>query len=296
MSHLNRTKITCFLLCMGLALAKAPVSAAHQASAPSDPAQRPALTAEEIVSHMEEKNREREAALRKFEGTRVYHVKYHGFFGSREAGMVVSVSYTSPNDKEFTIVSQQGSKFVIDHVLKGLLDGEKEAASGDNHQHTALDSRNYDFTLASVEASAEGPQYVLNVVPKIDNKFLYRGKIWVDAKDFAVTRIEAEPAKTPSFWIKKTEVKHRYEKVGDFWLPAENKTESWIRLGGHASLSIEYEDYKITESSPLQPVTSAHEYQNVPSSQRTHFVESGPNGRDAVGDTLGAMEMSVSNF
>src|ERR1700685_2938237 len=273
MSHLNRTKITCFLLCMGLALAKAPVSAAHQASAPSDPAQRPALTAEEIVSHMEEKNREREAALRKFEGTRVYHVKYHGFFGSREAGMVVSVSYTSPNDKEFTIVSQQWSKFVIDHVLKGLLDGEKEAATGDNHQHTALDSRNYDFPLASVEASAEGPQYVLNAAPKMDNKFLCRGKIWVDAKDFAVTRIEAEPAKTPSFWIKKTEVKHKYEKVGDFWLPAENKTESWIRLGGHASLSIEYEDYKITESEPLQPVTSAHERVTAP--QGARVVESG---------------------
>src|ERR1700735_4012354 len=151
MSHLNKAKVTCFLLCVGLALTKAPISAAQQAGAPSATAQPPALTADEIVSHMEEKNREREAALRKFEGTRVYHVKYHGFFGSREAGMTVCVSYTSPNDKEFTIVSQPGSKFVIDHVLKGLLDGEKEAATGDNHQRTALDARNYDFTLADIE-------------------------------------------------------------------------------------------------------------------------------------------------
>lgn len=294
MSHLNKTKVTYFLLCVGLAFAKAPVSAAQQADAPPAMAQPPALTADEVVSHMEEKNRERDAALRKFEGTRVYHVKYRGFFGNREAGMTVGVSYTSPNDKEFTIVSQQGSKFVIDHVLKGLLDGEKEAATGENHQRTALDASNYDFTLSSVESSPEGPQYVLNVAPKIDNKFLYRGKIWVDAKDFAVTRIEAEPAKTPSFWIKKTEIKHKYEKVGDFWLPAENKTESWIRLGGHASLSIEYEDYKITESEPLQPVTSAHE--RVAAPQGARVVESGADWRDADGDTLGAMEMSASNF
>jgi hypothetical protein len=89
------------------------------------------------------------------------------------------------------------------------------------------------------------------VTPRTGEKYLYRGKIWVDSKDFAVTRIEAEPAKNPSMWIKKTAVNHRYEKLSDFWLPAENRTDSWIRLGGHALLSIEYSEYKITEATPV---------------------------------------------
>jgi len=194
--------------------------------------------------------------LRGFQGTRVYHVQYNGFFGSHDAEMVVNVSYASPADKEFTVVSQSGSKFVIDHVLKGLLQGEKEASDEENRQRTALSSRNYNFTLADAETSRDNTQYVLNVAPKTANKFLYRGTIWVDANDFAVTRIEAEPAKNPSFWIKKSEVRHRYEKIDDFWLPAENKTESWIRLGGHALLSIEYKDYKIAENAPA---ASAHD-------------------------------------
>jgi hypothetical protein len=73
----------------------------------------------------------------------------------------------------------------------------------------------------------------------------------VDSNDFAVTRIEAEPARSPSMWIKKAEIKHKYEKVGDFWLPQENRTESLIRLGGRALLSIDYRDYKITEATSL---------------------------------------------
>jgi hypothetical protein len=73
----------------------------------------------------------------------------------------------------------------------------------------------------------------------------------VDAKDFAVVRIEGEPARNPSFWIKKTQVRHRYIKVNDFWLPAENHTESAIRLGGEANLWIEYKNYKITKAAPL---------------------------------------------
>ena len=91
----------------------------------------------------------------------------------------------------------------------------------------------------------------MTLIPKMKNKFLYRGKIWVDAKDFAVVRIKAEPAVNPSFWIKRTEIEHTYEKIGQFWLPAENRTESVIRLGGVAHLSIEYKDYKILKAEAL---------------------------------------------
>jgi len=258
MPRRSRSGIAVLLLCLGLGLSKSPGATAQQNDPPPAIAiaalPKPALTADEVASRLQERNREREAALRKLQGTRIYQVQYHGFFGTRDAEMVVNYNYAAPNDKEFTVVSQSGSKFVIDHVIKGLLDGEKEAATDENHDRSALDNRNYKFALDDAENSRDASQYVLDVIPKTDNKFLYRGKIWVDAKDFAVTHIEAEPAKSPSFWVKKSEVHHRYEKVDDFWLPAENKTESWIRMGGHALLSIEYKDYKITESTPLAPV------------------------------------------
>jgi len=63
--------------------------------------------------------------------------------------------------------------------------------------------------------------------------------------------------KTPSFWVKRSEVRHKYEKVEDFWLPEENRTESWIRFGGHALLSIDYANYKITDRLPLAPLDGA---------------------------------------
>jgi len=138
---------------------------------------------------------------------------------------------------------------VFDHLRP--LEGEQEAGNEENRRRSALSTENYDFTMAGYEDSPEGGRYVLDLLPKTKNKFLYRGKIWVDAKDFAVVRIEAEPAKNPSFWIKKTDVSHKYVKVDDFWLPAENHSESLIRLGGKATLSIEYRDYKIVEATPL---------------------------------------------
>ena len=88
--------------------------------------------------------------------------------------------------------------------------------------------------------------------PKIPSKLLYTGRIWVNSSDFAICRIEAQPAKNPSFWISKTEINHTYLKMGDFWFPAENKTVSSVRLFGRAVLTIEYQDYSILASHALR--------------------------------------------
>lgn len=214
----------------------------------------PPLSADEVIRRVDEKNRERAAALHEFQGTRIYRLQYRGFPGSRDAEMKVTMRFEAPDSKEFTVVSQAGSKFVIDHVFKKLLEGEQEAANEENRRRTALSTDNYDFTLAGFENTAEGAEYILNTIPKSKNKFLYVGKIWVDARDFAVVKIEASPAKNPSIWIKKTEIHHRYVKVKDFWLPAENRSQSSIRLGGEAVLSIQYQDYQIKDAKPLRQV------------------------------------------
>jgi hypothetical protein len=210
------------------------------------------LTVEQVVKRLQEKNAERTAALEQYEATRIYRMQYRGFPSDRDAEMVIHMAYRAPNSREFRVVSQTGSKLIIERVFKKLLEGEQEAADEENRQHTALTTENYDFALAGYEPAPEGGRYVLNLTPRTKNKFLYRGKIWVDARDFAVVRIKGEPGKNPSFWIKKTDVEHSYEKVGDFWLPAQNRTESVVRLGGVARLSIEYKDYKILKAEPLR--------------------------------------------
>ncbi|HWY21638.1 MAG TPA: hypothetical protein VNX26_10490 [Candidatus Acidoferrum sp.] len=236
-----------------------PLPQGPDAGSSSYSAQNARLPVEQVARKLQEQNLQRAAALGEFKGTRIYRMQYRGFPSDRDAEMIVSVTYHAPNSKEFRVVSETGSKFIIDRVFKKLLEGEQEAANDENRRNTALSTENYSFTSAGFEVTPEGAQYVLNLLPRNRNKFLYRGKIWVDAKDFAVVRIEGEPAKNPSFWIKKTEVKHRYVKVNDFWLPAENHTESVMRLGGRAVLSIEYKDYRITKAAPVRSGETARE-------------------------------------
>jgi hypothetical protein len=216
-----------------------------------------ALSTEEIVGKLVRRNLERSQALAAYRGTRTYRLEYHGFPGSRSAEMVVDVSYKAPGTnaatKEFTIRSESGSKLLIERVFKRVLQSEKEAVTEENQRGVALNRDNYSFGLVGQEKTPGGSLYILSVEPRTQNKLLYRGRIWVDAADFAVTRIEGEPAKNPSFWTKETQIEQVYMKVGDFWLPRSNRSTTTIRLGGHALFTIDYGDYQITAASPSRP-------------------------------------------
>src|SRR5260370_13676778 len=123
--------------------------------------------------------------------------------------MAVDAAYDSPSTKRFRVVSQTGSKLVIDRVFKRLLESEKEAAETEMRARTLLNRNNYDFALIGYESSGvnssginssnHGSQYVLEVYPKARSKYVYRGKVRVDRTDFAVTTIDPQPAPNPSF-------------------------------------------------------------------------------------------------
>jgi hypothetical protein len=212
------------------------------------------LSADQVVDSLVRNNQRRAQTLQHSEATRVYRLTYRGFPGDREAEMTVEATYNSPSTKDFKVVSQSGSKLIQDRVFKRLLDSEKEATEPAVSAHTQLNRDNYDFQLLSYEPSPTGAHYILQVNPKSKTKYVYHGKIWVDGTDFAVTHIEAEPAVNPSFWTKKNEIRHDYTKVQSFWLPARNESISYIRLGGRATLTIEYKNYRVTPASP--PVAS----------------------------------------
>jgi len=219
------------------------------------------LTVDEVVDRLVRRNQERAQALLHSDATRVYHLVYHGFPGDREAEMTVETSYSSPATKDFKVVSQSGSKLIVDRVFKKLLDSEKEATQPAVSTRSQLNRDNYDFELVAYEPSETGGEYVLQVNPKSKSKYVYRGKVWVDGADFAVTRIEAEPAQNPSFWTKKSKIHHEYMKVQDFWLPARNESVSYIRLGGQATLTIEYKDYRVTDARhPGEPLTAMSQF------------------------------------
>ena len=207
------------------------------------------LSSDQVSQRLAAKNAERAGQLRNFEARRQYTLDYTGFPSSRSAEMNVKVSYHAPGTKEFAVLTESGSKIILTRVFHKLMESEQESSSDSKSRiDVALTPDNYRFALRGCQADGGRDLYVMNVEPLRDTRFLYRGTIWIDAQDFAVTRIDAEPARNPSFWTKKSQIHHRYQKIGEFYLPSLNETVTDVRLGGKAVLTIRYNDYKLNQS------------------------------------------------
>jgi hypothetical protein len=203
----------------------------------------PALVVEKLMAT----SSRRSSQLTGFRGTRFYRLQYHGLFGTREASMKVIATYSAPDKRDFQVVSQTGSKLLLNRVLLKLLDSEREAYR--NEANIEISPANYQFESMGLENRADGDLcYVLGVQPRQETKFLYRGKIWIDAHDFALAHMEGEPARSPSFWVKDTRIDSTWRKVGSFWFIAHNQSVSHIRMGGTATLTIDYGDYQVTST------------------------------------------------
>ena len=215
------------------------------------------LTTDQIVQKMVQRNAQRARALESYRGTRVYRLEYHGL-SNKTAELFVTMTYRWPDEKKFCVTSESGSPLLHKRVLKRLLEAEMEAMKEDQRRQTAMDPENYEFRLVAFEQILNQGFYVVEVTPRIKNKFLFRGRIWVDAQDFAVARMEGEPAKSPSWWTKRNAIHVTYGKVGEFWLPARNETNTQLRMIGRSSLTIVYQDYEILNgAAKLTPASSS---------------------------------------
>jgi hypothetical protein len=206
--------------------------------------------ATQIVRAIAHHDQTQSVALERYRALRHYEVEYHGFFKNITAKMDVELDYDSASGKNFRVISESGSHTLCDKVIKRALDSEKDAAH--DHGAHALTPANYQFQLLGSEILDGRLSYVLKVDPLSGSPYLYRGKIWVDAADGAVSKMEVQPAKNPSFWISQTLVHQTNSRVDGFWLPQLNQSETKVRIGGKAVMTINYGNYQILQAQSPQ--------------------------------------------
>jgi outer membrane lipoprotein-sorting protein len=216
------------------------------------------FSADEVMQRVVKMNEQRANALESYSSIRSYHLECH-CLSHKEADMVVRAEYEAPNKKVFTIVSESGSGTVRSRVFKKLLEAEQESMRDENQQRSAITPQNYTFQLTDYQEIGGNEFYVLEARPLTKNKFLFRGRIWVDAKDFAIAQVEGQPAVNPSWWTVKTDFKRSYQKIDSFWLPESNESGTKVRIFGTAVLTIKYGEYQIRQTRNLNPASDGEE-------------------------------------
>jgi outer membrane lipoprotein-sorting protein len=200
-------------------------------------------TVKQLTGRMAQMDEVRALSLKGYTSTRRYTLINQRF--NRHAEMSLRMTFTAPGTKKFEVISESGSAWICHHVLRKLIQAEMDNARGAAREQTRIAPENYEFRLVGTEAVNGRKCYLLEALPRTRNKYLFRGRIWVDSEDAAVIRSEGSPAQNPSFWITKVHFVHQYEKVGSYWLAASDVSETEVRIFGPTELKIEYLDYVI---------------------------------------------------
>jgi hypothetical protein len=198
-------------------------------------------TATEIVTRMGSRDLQRQVSIEGYAGMRRYVLDNQHFH--KRAEMLVQVQGDPDGTKHFEVVSEEGWKAAHKHVLRKMLESESETSRPEMRANTKLNLENYDFEVVGTEMVADRPAYVLETHPKRKEKYLFRGRIWVDAEDYALVRAEGSPAKNPSFWTKSTHFVQIYQKSGPLWFPRSTQSVTEAHIFGTTDVNIEYFDY-----------------------------------------------------
>jgi hypothetical protein len=198
-------------------------------------------TATEIVTRMGSRDLQRQVSIEGYTGMRRYVLENEHLH--KRAEMLVQVQGDPDGAKHFEVVSEDGWKAAHKHVLHKMLESETETSHPEMRAKTRLNTENYEFEVVGTEPVVGRTAYVLEIKPKRKEKYLFRGRIWVDAEDYALVRAEGNPAKNPSFWTKSTHFVQTYQKSGPLWFPLSTQSVTEAHIFGTTDVSIEYFDY-----------------------------------------------------
>jgi outer membrane lipoprotein-sorting protein len=187
-----------------------------------------------ILSHMEQAHADAYAHMSPYSLTREYK-----FFGDDQqhakSQVLAKVDFAPPNEKNYTIERSSGSG-QGEKITRKVLDHEKQMTKGD--ESGALNRDNYDFEYLRTEPMNGRRAYVLKLTPKHNDKNLIKGLAWIDAETFHPLKIEGEPAKSPSFWVKNLKLSLTFAQVGDMWLQTGTRAVANVRfLGQHTMIA-----------------------------------------------------------
>jgi hypothetical protein len=163
------------------------------------------------------------------------------------AEMIVKTLYRKGSGKTYTILSQNGSSLLRSEVLGTLLENEKRMSQPGNVETALIDSSNYEMKLSSNSHQELGGRecLVVSLTPRRSSPFLFKGTLWVDAKDYAIVQIEGTASKSPFFLASAAQVLRQYANVNGFPMAMHAKAVSNSTLLGQTVVKIDYTDYRV---------------------------------------------------
>jgi hypothetical protein len=168
--------------------------------------------------------------------------------GSRRAWLQAETEYAPATGFRYRVTGEGGSGYIRSKVLRGVLEGERQAVARGETDRSALDLTNYEFQPNGMDA--DGLANVL-VHPRRKDRLLVIGTMFLQP-DGALVRLQGRLAKSPSFWVKNVDIVRTYASVSGAVVPIALESRADLRFAGSGTLRMTYE-YSEVDGWPVRP-------------------------------------------
>jgi outer membrane lipoprotein-sorting protein len=173
------------------------------------------------------------------------------------AEMTVKTTYRKDAGKSYVILTQSGSELLLKEVLGRVLDSERLMTQPANRAQAVLTTENYNMTVKGEEMVNGRACDVVVIMPKRSSPYLFNGKIWVDALDGSIVKLQGVASKSASVLTGAAQVSRQYVNINGIPM-ATNATAvaaSWIL--GQTTIDIEYTGYQMNLSNSTGALQTA---------------------------------------
>jgi hypothetical protein len=146
----------------------------------------------------------------------------------------------------YTIVSEKGSDYIRNRVLKAVLRREQELVEDGECSRSELTSENYTFQDAS---SGDGERYV-TLKPKRKDVLLVDGRMVLSQDGTELLRVEGKLSKNPSFWTSLVNVIRHYARIDGVRVPISTESIAKVKFAGTSHLEVDYQ-YETINGRPV---------------------------------------------
>ena len=138
----------------------------------------------------------------------------------------------------YEIVSERGSEYVLNKVLKNVLAHEQELIRQGQSGRAELTADNYVFEEA--QAAGKGVRYIL-LKPKRKDMLLVDGRMVLNQSGTELLRVEGRLSKNPSFWTSLVNIIRDFANLDGVRVPVTTETIAKLKFAGVARMVVQYE-------------------------------------------------------
>jgi hypothetical protein len=157
--------------------------------------------------------------------------------------------FEAPHTLQFTPVHYSGDGFVKNNIITRLLQTEVDHVMKDDPSQTAITPANYKFSYRGLSRLNDRTVHAYQVKPHKKRPGLFKGRVYLDAHNGALVRVEGSTVKSPSFFVKRVDFWQDYMDVQSFTLPAHIHSVAKARIVGRTIVDIVHRDYQAVPAS-----------------------------------------------